>query len=54
VYGLPADLEELLLNARLTPNRATMSPTSPPSQSTTEQADFGRGLEGHPDLPGTE
>jgi hypothetical protein len=29
VYGLPADLEELLFNARLTPNRPMMSPTSP-------------------------
>jgi len=50
VYGLPADLEELLFNARLTPTRPTMSPTSAPSHSTTDQADFGRRLEGHPDL----
>lgn len=49
VYGLPADLEALLYNARLTPTRPTMPPTSPPSHSTTEQADSGRRLEGHPD-----
>jgi len=48
VYGLPADLEELLYNARLTPNRPTMPPTSPPSHST-EQADFGRRLDDTPD-----
>src|SRR5262245_50222071 len=41
-YRPPTDLEELLYNARLTPNRPVTSPTSQPAHGTTEQADLGK------------
>lgn len=41
-YGLPADLEELLYNARLTPNPPGDATDIPATHSTTEQGGLGR------------
>jgi hypothetical protein len=48
MYRVHTDLEELLFNARLMPNRRPIAPTSPPSHNTTEQADLGQAAGGTP------